>query len=312
MKGHMNYSEEQRDIELPAFPVQYAAMYQHSDEGTLSSASDPKCMPLSSSTVTSQARPPKKTDEVLQSPRTPLEDPQDVGHVLESTELNRFPERNADKESTAVTNAEARIHIGTPPARTSRNGHNILSSDNPTSDRNKTSVDCPDSDLGHVLQAVGKVVTDTQTGAASETAIALPRSWRCPTYDYPPPINRLSIHTVHHHHYQKTCSQLALKNSNDWIFSYEELEKIARLDRHDEWKMLASKLRFDSMIDEAERRAHNERTSPTVIMLSLWMQTKEASRVQLKRALTCMKRKDILDDLEFEDHDDREFQSTYC
>ena len=98
--------------------------------------------------------------------------------------------------------------------------------------------------------------------------------------------------------------QLNLGPGQEWEVSYEKCKRIGeRLDLHENWKMLASKLKFDRAIDGVAQLASNNHTSPTVEMLREWMLVQNKGNrgtcyKLLIKALTDMGRNDIIDDVE--------------
>ena len=275
MRRPLNHHVEQRETEFSAAPVQYAPADQNSiDESLSSSTSD---SPYTSLTF------PEATQENQQTNRMPRSRDDNI--------LNTSP---TPAEANIPHSGDATDIEGTEAACT---GHEPCLLDT------SAQADANNNDLDHDLQAAGKVIADTHCGISNEAALSLLQPQG--QFLQGPSMTYVSVHTHHHHYYQETCSQLAVNNTRDPIFSHEELDKIAGfLDHVGEWKMLASKLGFDSSIDQAERLATNERTSPTMKMLKLWMQSREASRDRLEKALTSMVRVDILDELGFKQSTD--------
>ena len=104
---------------------------------------------------------------------------------------------------------------------------------------------------------------------------------------------------------------LNLGSGHEWKVPYEKCHIIAQhLDLRsipENWKMLASKLKLDRVIEGVERTASNQGESPTVILLREWMKNqikddRETCYQGLIKALEDMGRADIIDALEDADH----------
>ena len=124
-----------------------------------------------------------------------------------------------------------------------------------------------------------------------------------------PPVHNQTINWVVHNYYSSPENNLV--PGHEWNVSYEKCQRIARdLDLpsiRENWKVLASKLKFDRIIDGVEQIASNKGGSPTVILLREWMKSQDKENrdtcyQRLIKALQDMGRIDIVDDLEEIDH----------
>ena len=109
---------------------------------------------------------------------------------------------------------------------------------------------------------------------------------------------------VTNNYYIETSALLPPSSAQKWKVSYEKCLKVAmQLDLYDGWKLLASKLHFDEVIDWVDQWAKNKNTSPTVLLLQKWMikqntENDETCFNSLLNAFRAMSRNDIADDLE--------------